>query len=66
MLREKQTTMLHYILIFFLLAVISACLGFGGLAGTFSQIAKVLSIFFLISLVISFVHYVIGRNRPPK
>lgn len=53
--------MLHYILVFFLLAVVSAFLGFGNLAGTFSQIAKVLSVLFLISLIISTVHYWIKR-----
>ncbi len=49
--------MLFYIVVFFSLAVISAFLGFGSLAGTFSQIAKVLSVIFLILFIISFLRH---------
>ena len=44
--------MVFYILVFFSLAVISALLGFGKLAGTFSQIAKILSVIFF-----NIIHY---------
>ncbi|MCX7343599.1 MAG: DUF1328 domain-containing protein [Proteobacteria bacterium] len=49
--------MVFYILVFFSLAVISALLGFGKLAGTFSQIAKILSVIFLILFIISFIRH---------
>lgn len=51
--------MLHYIIIFFILAAISAFLGFGNLAGTFSQIAKILAVIFLALLVLSLVKHLI-------
>jgi len=47
--------MLHYAVIFLIVAIIAAVLGFGTLAGTAAWIAKVLFIVFLILAVISFV-----------
>ncbi len=49
--------MLYYVVVFFILAVVSASLGFGNLAGTFSQIAKILSIVFVIALIISVIRH---------
>lgn len=54
--------MLHYAILFFILAVISAFLGFGSLAGTFSLLAKILSIVFAISLIISLIHYFFPKS----
>ncbi len=47
--------MLSWALTFFILALISAVLGFGGLAGTFSSVAQILFGVFLILLIVSFV-----------
>ena len=47
--------MLHYIIIFFVLAVISSFLGFGRLSGTFAQISKILAIIFLGLLILSLI-----------
>lgn len=44
--------MLKWALIFFLLAVVAAIFGFGGLAVAFAQIAKILFYIFLIILAI--------------
>jgi uncharacterized membrane protein YtjA (UPF0391 family) len=58
--------MLSYIFAFFILAVVSAFLGFGNLAGTFSQVAKILSGLFLLSLIFSLIRYwMIGKKLPP-
>jgi len=46
--------MLHYAVIFFIIAIIAAVLGFGVIAGTSAMIAKVLFIVFLILAVLSF------------
>lgn len=46
--------MLHYAIIFFVIAIIAAVLGFGVIAGTAAWIAKVLFIVFLILAVLSF------------
>jgi uncharacterized membrane protein YtjA (UPF0391 family) len=51
--------MLYYIIIFFVLAVVSASLGFGGLAGTFSQISKILAVIFLGLLIFSLIRHLI-------
>jgi uncharacterized membrane protein YtjA (UPF0391 family) len=59
--------MLHYTIIFFILAVVAGILGFGGLAGTFVEIAKFLAILFVVLLVISLVYNLISGKRmsPP-
>lgn len=53
--------MLNWALNFFILAVLAAILGFGGLAGTFAWGAKVLFVAFI---VLTIVFAVVGR-RPP-
>jgi uncharacterized membrane protein YtjA (UPF0391 family) len=47
--------MLGWALLFAILALVCALLGFGGLAGAFVGIAKILFFIFLILLVVSFV-----------
>ncbi|QAU24617.1 DUF1328 domain-containing protein [Dyella sp. M7H15-1] len=46
--------MLHYALVFLVIAVISALLGFTRIAGTAAWIAKVLFVLFLILAAIAF------------
>ena len=58
--------MLGWIVSFFVLAVVAALLGFGGLAGTFSQIAQFLAVLFIILFVASFLYHIItGRRLNP-
>ena len=52
--------LLHWSLIFLVLAIIAAVFGFGGIAGESVGIAKILFFVFLIVYVISFV-----LNRAP-
>jgi uncharacterized membrane protein YtjA (UPF0391 family) len=52
--------MLHYALVFLVLGLIAALLGFGGLAGTSIGIAKVL---FFVFLVLFAVTLLVGRGR---
>ena len=47
--------MLHWTLVFLVIALIAAALGFGALAGTAASIAKVLFLIFLVLWVISLV-----------
>jgi uncharacterized membrane protein YtjA (UPF0391 family) len=47
--------MLYYALVFFILALVSAMMGFGFLAVTFAAVAKLLFIVFLILFVVSLV-----------
>ena len=46
--------MLHYAVVFFVIAIIAAILGFGVIAGTAAWIAKVCFIVFLVLAVLSF------------
>ena len=52
--------MLHYALVFLVLGLIAAVLGFGGLAGTSIGIAKIL---FFVFLVLFAVTMLLGRGR---
>lgn len=54
--------MLSYALLFFIIAIIAAALGFGGLAGASATVAKVLFVVFLILFLISLVS---GRRPRP-
>jgi uncharacterized membrane protein YtjA (UPF0391 family) len=59
--------LLSWVITFFVLAAISLVLGFGGLAGAFSEIAKFLAVLFVILFVASLIYNLIrGRpNSPP-
>ena len=46
--------MLHYALVFLIVAIIAAVLGFGVIAGTAAMIAKVCFVVFLIFAVVTF------------
>jgi len=52
--------MLHFAVVFFVIALIAALLGFGGLAGAAVGIAKLLFFVFVIMAVVTFV---LGRIR---
>jgi uncharacterized membrane protein YtjA (UPF0391 family) len=56
--------MLGWIITFFILAVIAAFLGFGGMAATFAGVAKFLTALFLILFVISVVYSIVTGRRP--
>jgi uncharacterized membrane protein YtjA (UPF0391 family) len=53
--------MLRYALIFFLVALVAAALGFGNLAGAASEIARILFFVFLVCFLIALIF---GRGRP--
>ena len=56
--------MLNYVITFFVLAVIAAILGFGGLATSFAEIAKFLAVLFVVLFVASLVYSVITGRKP--
>jgi len=53
--------MLSWALLFFVVALIAAALGFGGIAGTAVGIAKVLFFVFLVLFILS---VIFGRRTP--
>jgi uncharacterized membrane protein YtjA (UPF0391 family) len=58
--------MLNWMVTCFLLAVVAAVLGFGGLAGTFAEIAKFIALIFVILFVASLVYSMVTGHRPPS
>lgn len=58
--------MISWVITFFLLAIIAAIFGFGGLAGTFVGIAKFLAVLFVVLFVVSLLFSAVtGRDATP-
>lgn len=59
--------MLNWIVTFFILAVLAAIFGFGGLAADFAGIAKFLALIFVVLFVASLLYSVLTGKRanPP-
>jgi len=53
--------MLHYALVFFIIALVAAVLGFGGVTGIAMEIGRILCVVFVILAVIS-----LFRGRAPR
>jgi uncharacterized membrane protein YtjA (UPF0391 family) len=56
----SESYMLHYAIVFFIIAIIAAFFGFGGIAAGAAGIAKVLFVVFLIGAIVTLL---IGRSR---
>jgi uncharacterized membrane protein YtjA (UPF0391 family) len=52
--RHPSTAMLHYAIVFLIIAIIAAVLGFGTLSGIAATVAKVCFVIFLIVAILSF------------
>jgi uncharacterized membrane protein YtjA (UPF0391 family) len=58
--------MLNYILTFFILAVVAAIFGFGGLASDFAGIAKFLALIFVVLFVATLLYDILtGKTIEP-
>jgi uncharacterized membrane protein YtjA (UPF0391 family) len=62
---DKEETMLRYAVIFLIIAIIAAVLGFGGVAIISVEIAKILFFVFLVLFVITLVVHLFQGRRPP-
>jgi uncharacterized membrane protein YtjA (UPF0391 family) len=59
--------MLNYVILFFVLAVLAAFLGFGGLAADFAGIAQFLALVFVVLFVASLLYNIVtGRRSNPR
>src|ERR1019366_2594814 len=58
--RAEVLVMLHYAVVFFIIAIIAAVFGFGGIASGAAGIAKIL---FVVFLVVAGVSLLLGRRR---
>ena len=59
-----EENMLRWALIFLVVALIAAALGFGGIAGTSMDIAKILAVIFIVLFLVSLVMHAV-RGRAP-
>lgn len=59
---QEFNNMLHYAVVFFVIALIAAVLGFGGIAAGAAGIAKILFGVFLVMAIISFL-FGLSRRR---
>ena len=57
--------MLGWAITFFIIAIVAAALGFGGIAGSAVSIAQILFVIFLILFLISLVWHLVSGRRPP-
>jgi uncharacterized membrane protein YtjA (UPF0391 family) len=57
-----ENTMLHYAVVFFVIALIAALFGFGGIAAGAVGIAKMLFFVFLVLAIVSFLFGLIKRG----
>ncbi len=58
--------MLNWVITFFIMAIVAAFLGFGGMAGTFADIAKFLAVVFVVLFIASLIYRMVtGRNAAP-
>ena len=53
--REKGDPMLHYAIVFLVIALVAALFGFGGIAAGAVEIAKILFFVFIVMAVVAFV-----------
>jgi uncharacterized membrane protein YtjA (UPF0391 family) len=60
----KETPMLYYAAVFFVIALVAALFGFGGIAVGAAEIAKILFFVFLIITVITLVMGLFRRGKP--
>ena len=58
---KKRYKMLHYALIFFLVAIVAAVLGFGGVSAASAGVAKILFFLFLVIFLVTLVMGVARR-----
>lgn len=58
--------MLGWAITFFLLAIVAAVFGFGGLAGTFGSLAQFFTVLFVVLFLASLVYSMVtGKRAPP-
>ena len=62
--KVERTNMLHYALVFFIIALIAALFGFGGIAAGAAEIAKVLFFIFAVLFLVSLIVGLFRRSGP--
>jgi uncharacterized membrane protein YtjA (UPF0391 family) len=58
---NRREIMLHYAVVFFVIALVAALFGFGGIAAGATEIAKILFFIFLVIAVVTFIASLIRK-----
>jgi uncharacterized membrane protein YtjA (UPF0391 family) len=61
---SQGVIMLHYAVVFFLIAIVAAVFGFGGIAVGAAEIAKILFVIFLVLFLGSLIVGLLNRRSP--
>jgi uncharacterized membrane protein YtjA (UPF0391 family) len=61
---ERGSAMLYYALVFFIVAIVAAIFGFGGIAAGAASIAQVLFFIFLVLFIASLIAGLLRRGGP--
>jgi uncharacterized membrane protein YtjA (UPF0391 family) len=61
-LHQPEVTMLYYAIVFFVIALVAALFGFGGIAASAVGIAKILFFVFLVIAVVTFLMSLARRS----
>ncbi len=64
MVSHKESRMLRWAIIFFVVAIIAAIFGFGNISAAATDIAKILFYVFLVIFLISLVMHLMGGKGP--
>jgi uncharacterized membrane protein YtjA (UPF0391 family) len=62
---EREESMLRWTLIFLVVALVAALLGFGNLAGDASEIARILFFIFLVLTLVGLLFSLLTGRKPP-
>jgi uncharacterized membrane protein YtjA (UPF0391 family) len=63
--QTMETTMLRWALIFFIVALVAAVFGFGGIAASAVGIARILFMIFVVLFLVSLLIGLISGRQPP-
>jgi uncharacterized membrane protein YtjA (UPF0391 family) len=58
--------MINWIITFFILALVAAFFGFGGMAASFASVAKLLTAIFIVLFVGSLIYSLLSGRKPPN
>ena len=61
---SREVSMLHYAAVFFVIAIVAAIFGFGGIAAGAAEIAKILFFVFLVLFLVSLVWGSVTKRDP--
>ena len=58
--------MINWIITFFILAILAAFFGFGGMAASFASVAKLLTVVFVVLFLGGLVYSLVSGRKPPN